>query len=53
MKRKNVERVAYSNIILRKTKSAKRKAIAQNLKFKYIDFYLSYLAVYHIAKTKK
>ncbi len=37
-------------------KSAKRKAIAQNLKFKYIalsiKFYLSYL-VYYIAKMKK
>ncbi|MBA7471998.1 hypothetical protein ES707_07313 [subsurface metagenome] len=39
-----------------KAKSAKLKAIAQNLKFKYIvlsiDFHLSYLACY-IAKTKR
>ena len=37
-------------------KSAKRKAIAQNLKFKYIvlsiDFHLSYL-VHNIAKMKR
>lgn len=37
-------------------KNAKRKAIAQNLKFKYIvlsiKFHLSYLARY-IAKTKR
>lgn len=37
-------------------KNAKRKAIAQNLKFKYIvssiDFHLSYLACY-IAKMKR
>jgi len=36
-------------------KSAKRKAIAQNLKFKYIvlsiDFHFSYL-VYYITKTE-
>jgi len=40
----------------RKAKSAKLKAIAQNLKFKYIvlsiDFHLSYLAGY-IAKMKR
>jgi len=37
-------------------KSVKRKAIAQNLKFKYIvlfiEFYLSYL-VYYIAKMER
>jgi len=40
----------------RKAQSSKRKAIAQNLKFKYIilsiELYFSYLVCY-IAKTKR